>query len=53
MERKSGSFGGSEHTESFLLMGEEREIPAVEHGVRDIKHGTKLLDRISVPQTMM
>lgn len=28
-------------------MGEEQGIPAVENGVRDIKPGTKLLDRIS------
>lgn len=32
-ESKSRSPGGSEHTEPFLLMGEEQEIPAVEHGV--------------------
>ena len=46
-ESKSGSLGGSEHTEPILLVGEEQGIPAVEHGVRDIKPGTKLSDSIS------
>lgn len=46
-ESKSRSPGGSEHTEPFLLMGEEQGIPAVEHGVRDIKPGTKLPGSIS------
>lgn len=32
-ESKRGSLGGSEHTEPFLLVGEEQGIPAVEHGV--------------------
>ena len=46
-ESKSGSLGGSEHTEPILLVGEKQGIPAVEHGVRDIKPGTKLPDSIS------